>query len=85
MNPISLFAKLPTSKKTSERGELIKFFVENLKDKKNKPYKPARIGMLLSHLSVKDLYSFQSMCSDRLLRNGQETFQKFFWFSIRAK
>lgn len=85
MNPISLFAKLPESKKISERSELIKFFVENLKDKKNKPYKPARIGMLLSHLSVKDLYYFTSVSKDIQKCKGQTAFQKHFWWSLKAK
>lgn len=73
----------PKKVRTSERSELIKFFVENLKDKKGKQYKPARIAMLLSHLKVKDLYVFKSMCKDRLDRNGEVAMNKYFWFSLR--
>lgn len=85
MESISNIIKIPDKKKTSERAELLKFWVDNLRDIKGKPYKPARIGMLLAHLSIQDLYAFKSQCNDRLTRNGQETFQKYFWYAIKAK
>ena len=72
-------------KKISERAELLTFFIDNLKDKNNKPYKPARIGMLLAHIPTKDLYYFISTCKDTLNRRGQEAMQKYFWFSIKSK
>lgn len=85
MIEIQQLLKIPELKRTSERAELIKFFVENLRNKKDRPYAASYIAYRLSHLSVKDLYTFKSMCEDRLRRNGQEAFQKFFWWSIKSK
>lgn len=84
IDQIILNKQLTKEKKISERAELIKFWLDNLKDKKGKPYKPARIAMLLAHLSLSDLYAFKSQCNDRLTRNGQESFQKYFWYSIKV-
>ena len=69
----------------SERAGLIKFFIDTLKDKNNKPYKPARIGMLLAHIPTKDLYYFISTCKDTLNRRGQVAMQKHFFWSIKSK
>lgn len=67
----------------TERGELILFFVENIKNKKGNKYKFPFIAMKLAHLELKDLYYFVSSCKDRLQRSGQETMQKYFWWSIK--
>lgn len=85
MNKIS-FEKnyqIPSLKKTSERAELLKFFVENLTDPKGKKYRPAYLGMRLSHLKVEDLYYLISECKDRI--NRKENWQKYFWGVIKAK
>jgi len=80
-----LLASKVAPKKTSERAELIKFWVDNVLNKKGKKYPPARIAMLLSHLTINDLYYFKSVCNDVMNRSGQVSFQKFFWWSIKAK
>lgn len=71
--------------KTSERAELISFFVENLFDKNKKPFSKKRIAVALSYLELKDLYYFKSVCQDILNRKGSESMNKFFWWSIKAK
>ena len=85
MESISSIIKLPVKKKGSERAELIKFFVENITDKKGKKYKPSRIAVLLSPLIVKDLYYLQSVFKDIQNRKGIVYAQKWFWWSIRGK
>lgn len=69
--------------KKTERGELLRFFVDNIKNKNGKSYKFPFIAMKLSHLSINDLYYFVSACKDRLNREGQVTMQKYFWWSIK--
>lgn len=49
----------------SERSELIRYFHERAKDKAGKPYRASYIAMRLSHLSMRDLYSFKSDLIDR--------------------
>lgn len=67
----------------TERGELLKFFVDNIKNKKGKTYSFSFIAMKLSHLNIQDLYYFVSSCKDRLSREGEITMQKYFWWSIK--
>ena len=71
-------------KKRSERAELVKFFMENLLDKKGKHFPVKRIAFKLSHLSLNDLYFFKSVCQDILNRKGSESMNKYFWYSLRA-
>jgi hypothetical protein len=70
-------------KKTSERAELLGFFLDNLLDKKGKKYKPGYIAMKLAHLEVKDLYYMQSEVKDRM--NRGENWQAWFWWSLKVK
>jgi len=83
MESISSIIKLPVKKKGSERAELIKFFVDNLKQKNGKPFSARMIAIKLSHLSLEDIRYFISMCKDIKNRRGQEAMQKYFWFSIK--
>ena len=66
-------------KRTSERAELIKVFVENLRDKQGKPYKPSFIGMKLAHVSVPDLYYLVKQCEQA------NNFGAMFWYSLKVK
>ena len=47
-------------KPLSERAHLVKYFVERAQDRKG-PMAPARVGYMLSHCSVPDLYAFKSV------------------------
>ena len=80
----TLFEEKVKTKET-ERGELLRFFVENIKNKKGKPYTFPFMAMKLSHLELQDLYFFVSACKDRLNRNGQATMSKYFWWSLKSK
>lgn len=80
---LSLFENKDKDKKT-ERGELLRFFVDNIKNKKGKSYGFPFLAMKLSHLNTQDLYYFVSTCKDRLTRQGQDTMQKYFWWSIKS-
>lgn len=75
---------LTPTKNTSERSELIKWFVENLRNKEGKPFNARMIAIKLSHLKLPDLYYFKSVCLDLQKTKGQDSFQKFFWWSIKS-
>ncbi len=72
-------------KKKNERAELVKFFVENLYDKNKKPFPVKRIAITLSHIPTKDLYFMQSVFKDTQNRNGNESANKWFWWSLKVK
>ena len=69
----------------SERAEVIKFFVDNLKGKTGKPFSARMIAVKLSHFKLGDLYYFMSVCKDIQKCKGQESFQKYFWWSIKSR
>ena len=87
MQQIGELIKLPQKvKHTSERAECIKFFLERITDKQGKQYKPARMGVLLSHIKdLSDLYYFISVCKDIENRKGSVSMAKFFWWSLRPQ
>jgi len=85
MNPISDIIKIPERKKTSERSELISFFVDTLRNKQNKKFPAKMIAIKLSHLSLQDLYYMISVFKDAHNRKGLEYASKWFWFSIKCK
>lgn len=80
MDQISKFTNRKFEKtKTSERAELLRFFIENLKDKQGKPYSPSFIGMKLSHLSIPDLYFLQNLCKN------SNNFGMTFWYTLKTQ
>lgn len=70
-------------KALNERSELIKFFVDRLKNKDDKSFKPQFIAIKLSHIPTKDLYYVQSVFKDNLKREGLIMASKIFWWSIK--
>lgn len=69
---------LKQGKPVSERATLIGFFADTVQ-------KPARIiGIRLAHYSLDDLYALQSCVKDRIVRNSQETAEKYFWAVTRT-
>jgi len=86
MIQIASIIKLPEEvRRCSERSELIKFFVDTLRNKQNKKFPAKLIAIKLSHLSTADLYYFISVCKDIDNRKGREAMSKFFWWSLRSK
>ena len=83
--PKNLDAKAPESRKgaNSERASLIGFFTDTLNltrdGKKYKKLSYSRIGALLSHLSVRDLYYLKRYCEEA------KNFSSCFWWSINPK
>lgn len=76
---------IPTKKKIrSERSELVKFFLDNLRDKNNKPFKVGFIVQKLSHIKTPDLYFVKSVFRDTLMRKGLDSASREFWWSIRV-
>jgi len=85
MQQIGELIKLPQKvKHTSERAECIKFFLERITDKQGKQYKPARMGVLLSHIKTPDLHYSVSIFKDTERRRGREAGQKEFFWSIKS-
>lgn len=77
--------KIPEKiKHRSERGDLLNYFLENIKNKDGKSFNIKRIAFVLSHLKTPDLYYFQSVCKDVQNRRGQEALNKFFWWSLKC-
>jgi len=68
----------------SERAELIRFFAEQITDKKGDLYKPAFIAIRLSHYTVDQLYGLKSGFSDRLRREDTVAAQKWWWFTTKT-
>jgi hypothetical protein len=69
MEPIgSLLKQRPAHKPTSERAELLQFFLDKLsaarRGTKYKPLTPAALAVRLSHLKLADLYYLKSTCLD---------------------
>lgn len=89
----TLFAnyKLPVKSNATERGELLKSFLEplniNRADNKFKPMSIARVGQLLAHIPTKDLYYLLSVCTDSAKRSTRyyESFSKRFYFELRPQ
>ena len=85
MIQIASIIKLPKEvKQTSERVELIKFFVDTLRNKQNKKFPARMIAIKLSHLSMEDLRYMISVFKDAQNRKGLDYASKWFWFSIKV-
>ena len=72
------YAQTGRVKKTSERAEAIRFFVDTFK------LNPKRLAPKLAHIETRDLYPLQSGVKDRLQRQNKETARKWFYWSIRT-
>jgi hypothetical protein len=86
LNSISqLIQERQPVKVKSERAELVKFFVEKLKDKQGKPFPARRIAVALGHIPTKDIYYIISIFKDTEKRRGLIGASKEFWFSIKSR
>jgi hypothetical protein len=67
----------------TERGELMKYFVEHLNPSRVRdglaPLSMGRMGKLLEKIPTKDLYYLQRVCDD------SPNFSKKFWWEINPK
>lgn len=81
-------ASSPPDRKT-ERGEMMRYFLEQLNPGraklKLKPLTYARLGRLLVKIPTSDLYYLKSVCDDAAARNGAGSFSKRFWWEIKPK
>jgi hypothetical protein len=68
----------------NERQELLKFFCDNLRNKKGKPFSPKMIAIKLSHLDLCDLRYMISVFKDIQNRRGNESAQKWFFWSLQV-
>ena len=72
-------------KSSSERAELIKFFIDNLRDKNDKQFSARMIAVKLSHIKTQDLYFVKSVFNDNLKRKGLDGASKEFWWSLKVQ
>lgn len=80
--------KPKSSGRATERGELMKYFVDELNVSRRGKLRPltiGRMGKVLQGLSVQDLYYMKSQFEDRLRRNGRDAASKHFWWSLREE
>lgn len=66
-------------KPTSERAELLRIFIDRVKNKKGQSYSPGFMGMKLSHVTTSDLYFLQKKCEEA------KNFGAMFWYLIGPK
>lgn len=84
LDQLILNKQLKKEKKTSERAELLRYFVDTLRNKNKKPFPARMIAIKLSHIPTKDLYYFISVCKDIDNRRGRDAMSKFFWWSLKS-
>ena len=72
------YAQTERVKKTSERAEAIRYFVDTFK------LNPKRLAPKLAHIETRDLYPLQSQVKDRIQRQGITTARKYFYWSIKV-
>jgi len=69
--------------RTTERGELMKYFCEKLNSTRARdglpPVSMGRMGKLLQKIPTKDLYYLKKVCDD------SSNFSKKFWWEINPK
>lgn len=89
MQQIALFnlTVSPEIKRTSERAETIKEFVDAINaervNTKFKKISPRLVAIKLAHLKQEDLYYFLSVCKDYRVRNG--SFSKAFFGMLKVR
>lgn len=89
MKPIKdLFGeyKIPPKSRITERGELLRFFANELNKhvkKDGKMFNESRVAFFVAHLTVKDLYFLKSECEQAEKRGY--SFFGIFWHSIKVK
>ena len=62
-----------TTQQKWERAELVKFFVENLRNKQGAKFSAKMIAIKLSHLKTPDLYYMKSVYSDVMKCKGNDS------------
>lgn len=91
MKHISAHIRTQGSKreKITERGELMKYFLDNLNKTRMRdglgPLTMGRMGHALQAIPTQDLYFLKSVCDDAKARGGLDAFSKKFWWEINPK
>ncbi|MDE2071606.1 MAG: hypothetical protein KGI70_02665 [Patescibacteria group bacterium] len=77
--------------KRTERGELMRFFMQKLNRTRARDGLPAltmaRMGRVLIAIPTRDLYYLKSICEDAERRSdkGWDAFSKKFWWEVNPK
>lgn len=64
----------PTGYPLNERAGLVKYFHDRARNRFGEKFETSYIAVMLSHLSLQDLYAFKSMLDDR-----ERTVPNFNW------
>ena len=76
-----LIMKRDTADRRTERGELMRFFLDKLNTGRSvdglPPLTMGRMGHILQGIPTKDLYYLQSVCNDA------KNFSKKFWWELK--
>lgn len=87
MDSIKEFLKKPKAEKITERGEMMKYFIEKINPGRSKggfqPISMARMGRVLQGIPTKDLYYLRTICDDSEKRGF--SFSKKFWWELNTK
>lgn len=80
-------------KPLSERATLVRYFVERAQDRKG-PMSAGRVGFMLAHCSVQDLYAFKSILESETARPWPQDaganpgysarWNRIFWARLRS-
>jgi len=65
---------------SNERQLILQDFLDRLNADRKPPYKPltpARVGMMMRHMSVSEMKAFFASCKDA------KHFSKFYWYSFK--
>ena len=76
--------------KSTERGELMQYFMERLNRSRGQGGLPlltmSRMGRVLVAIPTKDLYYLRSVCDDAEVRAGNiDAFSKKFWWEVKPR
>lgn len=79
----------PKKEKATERGELMRYFMDKLNMARRRDGLGAltmgRMGRLLVAIPTKDLYYLKSVCDDSDKRGGIDSFSKKFWWEVKPR
>lgn len=78
---ITRYLQPKDGKPMNERAGLLKYFLDNAEDRSGNKLEPARMGKMLSHLTLTDLYYFKSSLEQR----RDVSWNKAFWGSLKIK
>ncbi|MDB5225344.1 MAG: hypothetical protein JWL87_296 [Candidatus Adlerbacteria bacterium] len=79
----------PVREKSTERGELMQYFMQKLNPARVRdglpPLTMGRMGRIFVAIPTPDLYFLKSVCDDAQKRYGLDAFCKKFWWEVKPE